>query len=74
MRPKLVILSSPPLGQHLGFPQGFKHLLVEQLIPELSGKTLHVAILPRTARLDVERPHPYGLEPVPNRLSGKLRK
>ena len=51
-----------------GLPQGFKHLSVEQLIPELSVKTLHVAILPRTARLDVELPDSYGLEPVPNRL------
>ena len=73
MRPSLVILPAPSLDQHLSFPQGLKHLPVEQLIPEFSVKTLRIAILPRTARLDLQGTGSQSLEPVLRLPGNKLR-
>ena len=64
VRPTLVILSSPSFDQHLSFPQGFKHLPVQQLIPQLPVEALHISVFPRTAWFDVQCLDSYRLEPV----------
>jgi hypothetical protein len=52
MRPYRVIFLTPTLYQDLGLLQGIEDLTVEQLIPQLSIKTLVVAILPETPRFN----------------------
>jgi hypothetical protein len=59
MRPYLVIFLTPTLYQDLGLLQGIEDLTVEQLIPQLSIKTLVVAILPGTPRFNLERLDPH---------------
>ena len=52
MRALRVVLTAPAFDEDLGFLQRIEEFPVQQLIPQLSVKGLHVAILPRTPWLD----------------------
>ncbi len=52
VRPDLVVLVPPRLGQDLGFEQGVEAFAVEMLIAEPAVEGLDVAVLPGTSRLD----------------------
>ncbi len=53
--PDSVVVLTPLLDQRLGFLQRVEDLAIEQLVPQLSIEALVVAVLPRTAGLDVVR-------------------
>ena len=40
-------------GQHLRLPKRVEDLSVQQLVTQLAVETLHIAVLPRRAGLDV---------------------
>ena len=66
VRPDGVAVPSPLLDEHLRLFERVEDLSVQELVPELAVEALVVAVLPRTARLDVERlyaepPQPGGL-------------
>ena len=68
-----VVLPTPTLNQDLGFQQGIKDLSVQQFITQLAVETLHVAVLPGTARLNEQRLHTHFGEPLPHAPRRKLR-
>jgi hypothetical protein len=72
MRSDRVVLPSPHFGQYLHLLQRVKDLTVQKLIPELPVETLRVAVLPWTARLDLQRFRSHVLEPVPNNTRSEL--
>src|SRR2546423_10164857 len=53
MRPDRVVVASPALDDDLGLAQRVEDLAVEQLIAKAGVEALDVAVLPRTASLDV---------------------
>ena len=62
-------MTTPLLDQHLGFLQHVEDLAIEELVPQLSIEALVVAVLPRTAGLDVEGLYIDPAEPIPDRFS-----
>lgn len=73
MRPCCVIEQSPVFDQDLRLAQIIEDFTGQKLISELRVKTLAVAILPGTARLDIERPNAQLLEPLAQGSCNKLR-
>jgi hypothetical protein len=63
----------PPLDQHLRLRQRVEDLAVQEFVPQLAVEARHVAVLPRAARLDVQRPNPRPPQPVPDRPGDELR-
>src|ERR1039458_4936418 len=56
VRPFRVVFHPPPLSQNLCLLQRVKNLAVQELISQLPVEALTVPVLPRTPRLDVQRP------------------
>ena len=53
MGPDRVVVASPALDNDLGLAQAVEDLAVEQLIAKAGVEAFDVAVLPRTASLDV---------------------
>ena len=49
----MIVVASPALDDDLGLAQSIEDLAVEQLIAKASVEALDVAVLPRTAPLDI---------------------
>src|ERR1017187_8810678 len=73
VRPLRVVFHPPPLRQNLCLLQRVKHLAVQKLISQLPVEALTVPVLPRTPRLDVQRPRAQLAQPLPQLLGNKLR-
>ena len=65
-------MAPPSLDQHLGFLERVEDLAVQQLVAQLAVEALVVAVLPRAAALDEQRPHADPAEPSPHRLGGEF--
>ena len=72
MRAHAVVVLAPALDQHSCLGDRVEDLAVQQLVTQLAVEALHVAVLPGTARLDVERLHADFPEPCPHRLRGEF--
>ena len=68
-----IVQPSPLLDEDDGLGQRVEDLAVQELVPQLAVEALVVAVLPRTAGLDVERLHTEPGEPPPHELRGELR-
>src|ERR1700722_9754931 len=66
MRPVMVVILFPLLGQPLRSGQALKHLQRQELVPEPAVEALGVAVLPRTSRLDVQRLDIHPTQPAPD--------
>ena len=55
VRPCRIVVLSVAIRQHPRLQHGVELLQVQELIPHLAVEGLPVSVLPRTARLDVER-------------------
>src|SRR5215475_6237676 len=53
MRPDRIVMAPPAFDDDLSFSQGIEDLAVEQLIAKAGVEALDVAVLPRTAPLDI---------------------
>src|SRR5215510_11318454 len=53
MRPNRIVMASPALNDDLGLAQSVEDLAAEQLIAKAGVEALDVAVLPRTAPLDI---------------------
>ena len=73
VRPKRVVLFSPPFDQGLRFPQRVEDLSLEQLVSQLSVERLDVTVLPGASRLDEESFDVQSLEPIANGFSCEFR-
>src|SRR3712207_2961506 len=71
MWPHGVVVLTPALDQYLGLPECAEHFAVQQLIPELAVEGLDIAVLPRTAGLDVGGLGTDAADPVPGRRRGR---
>lgn len=60
MQPDGVVLPPPALDQDFGLQQRVKDLSLQELVPQFAVEALDVAILPGTARLDIQRPYGAG--------------
>ena len=60
------------LDQDLGLQLCVEHLSVQELIPQLAVEALHVSVLPRGPRLNVERLQPDTREPLPHTFGSEL--
>jgi hypothetical protein len=72
IRPDGVVGLLPTLDEHLGLEQGVERLPLQELVSELSVEALHVAVLPRRPRLDVQRLHADPSKPLPYARGGEL--
>ena len=73
MRTHRVVVAAPVFDHNLGLLQCVEDLAVEQFIAQLAVEALAIAILPRTARLDVSGLGSDGGDPIPERLGDELR-
>src|SRR3990172_8660277 len=73
MWPLGVVLHPPPLDHDLRFLQRVEDLSIQALVPQFPVKAPAVAVLPRTARLDVQRPCAQSGQPLPQFLGHELR-
>src|SRR5262245_15759653 len=53
MRPDRIVIAPPAFDDDLSFVEGVEDLAIEQLIAQARVEALDVAVLPRTAPLDV---------------------
>src|SRR5688572_14425714 len=72
VRSDRIVFSSPSFDEHLRFPERVEDLAIQKLVTELAVERLDVAVLPRTARLDVKRLHVDPSQPLPNLRRGEL--
>ena len=63
MRPDVVVLPPPALGEHLDLLERVEDLAVEKLVSQSGIERLDVAVLPGATRLDEERSHLEPAEP-----------
>ncbi len=68
MRAHRIVIVPPAFDHDLGLLECVEDLSVEQPIAQLAVETLAIAILPRTARLDVRGLGSNGDDPIPQRL------
>ena len=73
VRTPVVVLQSPSVGQVLGLGQTRELLQVGQLVSQPAVERLGVAVLPRRARLDVERLYARQAQPPADRPGDELR-
>src|SRR6476661_8844757 len=73
MRPDRVVVASPALDDDLGLAQTVEDLAVEQLIAKAGVEALDVAVLPRTASLDVSGLDADSCDPFLHGLGDELR-
>ncbi len=70
----VMIVIQPPAVQHIsGLRQAQEQLAVEALVPQLAVETLHVAVLPRTARFNKQCSDSGLPKPLSNSPGSKLR-
>jgi hypothetical protein len=67
-----VVLIAPLLDDDLSFLEAVKDLLVEAFVAQLAVEGFAIAVLPRTAWLDVERFGPQPGEPAADHFGGHL--
>ena len=72
VRPLFIVRSSPVFHDELGLRQRAKRFAIEQLVTQTAVERLDKTILPRTARLDVQRRGAGVLEPMLNRIGDEL--
>jgi hypothetical protein len=53
MRPDRIVMAPPTFDDDLSFAEGVEALAIEQLIAKAGVEALDVAVLPRTAPLDI---------------------
>src|SRR3989440_1063320 len=73
MRPDRIVVASPALDDDLGLAQTVEDLAVEQLIAKAGVEALDVAVLPRTASLDVSGLGADSCDPFLHGLGDELR-
>ena len=73
MRPEVVVLPAPAIGQALGFRHRGKKLGVEEFIPEPAVERLGKAVLPRCSWFDVGSAGAAALAPLPEGVGDELR-
>ena len=73
VRPRGVVMGSPPFNEHLCFQQGIEQFTVEQLVAEIAVKRLNVTVFPGTARRDEQRSHFDPAKPFTDVVSSELR-
>lgn len=73
MRTYRVEVIAPLLDHDLSFSQTVKDFLVEAFVAQFAVEGLTIAVLPRAARRDVERPGAEFSKPVANHLGRDLR-
>jgi hypothetical protein len=73
VRPDRVVVAPPALDDDLGLAQGVEDFTIEQLVAEASVEALDVAVLPRTARLDVSSLGADCRDPFLHSLGHELR-
>src|SRR6266566_1076248 len=54
MRPDRIVMAPPAFDDDLSFSEGVEDLAIEQLIAKAGVEALDVAVLPRTAPLDID--------------------
>src|SRR5437773_10057534 len=64
MRPDRIVMAQPAFDDDLSFSEGVEDLAIEQLIAKAGVEALDVAVLPRTAPLDIGS---LGADPVAER-------
>src|SRR5271154_6017773 len=72
MRPLRVVFHAPLFDHDLRLLQRIEDFPVQAFIPQLSVEALAVAVLPRTSRLDVQRPGTNLCQPLPELLRHEL--
>ena len=73
VRPPVVVLQSPGVGQVPGLGKVRELFSVGQLVSQAAVERFGVAVLPGRAWLDVQRLHARMGQPPPNRLGDELR-
>ena len=73
MRSDVIVLPSPPGGQHPGFVHGREDLSIEQFVSELPVEAFDVSVLPGATTFDEERLDTQPGEPGSNSPGYELR-
>src|SRR6476660_8948546 len=73
MRPDRIVMAPPAFDDDLSFSEGVEDLAIEQLIAEAGVEALDVAVLPRTALLDVSGLGADSCDPFLHGLGDELR-
>ena len=73
MRPDRTVMAPPAFDDDLSFSEGIEDLAVEQLIAQARVEALDVAVLPRTAALDIGGLGADGGDPSLDGLGDELR-
>lgn len=72
MGSKLVVFLLPGCNHDPGLAQGVEEFSSQALSPELIVEAFHKAVLPRTSRIDIERPDRFSSQPLLNGLRHKF--
>ena len=67
-----IVVTTPRFNDHLCFEQSVEHFALQQFVAQFAIEALVIAVLPGTARLDIERLNANAAEPTPNRPSREL--
>ena len=54
MQPSRVVMETPLLDDHLGFPEAVEDLAIEAFVPELAVERFTKAVLPWRSRFNVQ--------------------
>src|SRR5262245_9837452 len=73
MRPDRIVMAPPAFDDDLSFLEGVEDLAIEQLITQASVEALDVAVLPRTAPLDIGNLGADSGDPSLDSLGDELR-
>ena len=73
MRTMIIIFRPPLLYNNLCLLHRIKHLAIQNLITQFAVERLNVAVLPRTARFNIQRSDMVVLKPLFDLISDKLR-
>ena len=73
MRPDRIVMAPPAFDDDLSFSEGVEDLAIEQLIAKAGIEALDVAVLPRTASLDVSGLGADSCDPLLHGLGEELR-
>jgi hypothetical protein len=73
MRPDRIVMAPPAFDDDLSFSEGVEDLAIEQLIAKAGVEALDVAVLPRTASLDVSGLGAASCNPFLHGLGDELR-
>src|SRR5207244_11929961 len=73
MRPDRIVMAPPAFDDDLSFSEGVEDLAIEQLIARAGVEALDVAVLPRTAPLDIGSLGAYSGDRSLDSLGDELR-